>query len=101
MAGGDLTGRKYWQGEYPEIKYHEERGIAIFGQITRDFFNMPLKNCKVQLSILSSYNDVFTEYSSEKGYFLFENLVYYDTIKCKNRSLAPNRTTKPAHRSAR
>jgi TonB-dependent SusC/RagA subfamily outer membrane receptor len=70
-------------GEYPEIKYHEERGIAIFGQITLDFFNIPLKNCKVQLSILSSYNDVFTQNTTDKGYFLFENLVYYDTIKVK------------------
>ncbi len=70
-------------GEYPEIKYHEERGIAIFGQITFDFFNIPLKNCKVQLSILSSYNDVFTQITNDKGYFLFENLVYYDTVKVK------------------
>ncbi len=69
--------------EYPEIKYHEERGIAIYGQITHDFFNIPLKNCRVQLSILSSYNDVFTQNSDDKGYFLFEKMVYYDTVKVK------------------
>lgn len=74
---------KILDGEYPKIKYHEERGIAIFGQITFDFFNIPLKNCKVQLSILNSYNDVFTQNTSEKGYFLFENMVYYDTVKVK------------------
>jgi TonB-dependent SusC/RagA subfamily outer membrane receptor len=74
---------KILTGEYPEIKYHEERGISIFGQITHDFFNIPLKNCKVQLSILSSYNDVFTQNSDDKGYFLFENMVYYDTVKVK------------------
>jgi len=70
-------------GEYPEIKYHEERGIAIYGQITHDFFNIPLKNCKVQLSVLSSYNDVFTQNTNDRGYFLFENLVYYDTVSVK------------------
>jgi TonB-dependent SusC/RagA subfamily outer membrane receptor len=74
---------KILAGIYPQIKYHEERGIAIYGQITFDFFNIPLKNCKVQLSILSSYNDVFTQNTSEKGYFLFENMVYYDTVKVK------------------
>jgi TonB-dependent SusC/RagA subfamily outer membrane receptor len=74
---------KILAGEYPEIKYHEERGIAIYGQITHDFFNIPLKNCKVQLSILSSYNDVFTQNSDDRGYFLFENMEYYDTVKVK------------------
>ena len=74
---------KILAGEYPDIKYHEERGIAIYGQITHDFFNIPLKNCKVQLSILSSYNDVFTQFSNDRGYFLFENMVYYDTVKVK------------------
>jgi TonB-dependent SusC/RagA subfamily outer membrane receptor len=74
---------KILAGEYPEIKYHEERGLAIYGQITLDFFNIPLKNCKVQLSILSSYNDVFTQFSNDRGYFLFENMVYYDTVKVK------------------
>jgi len=70
-------------GNYPDIKYHEERGITVIGQITRDLFNLPLKNCKIQMSILSSYNDVFTQYSSEKGFFRFENLVYYDTVNVK------------------
>lgn len=74
---------KILAGEYPEIKYHEERGIAIYGQITFDFFNIPLKNCKVQLTILNAYNDVFTQLSNEKGYFLFDNMVYYDTVKVK------------------
>jgi hypothetical protein len=81
---------KILEGKYPEIKFHEEKGISIFGQITRDLFNIPLKNCKVQLSILSSYNDVFTQYSSDKGYFLFDSLVYYDTISVKIEAWRPN-----------
>jgi|WetSurSiteA1Bulk_404760.scaffolds.fasta_scaffold01595_3 TonB-dependent SusC/RagA subfamily outer membrane receptor len=69
--------------EYPKIRHHEEKGITVFGMITRDFFNLPLKNCKVQLSIMDEYNDVFSQYTNEKGFFLFENMVYYDTISVK------------------
>jgi hypothetical protein len=53
-------------GDYPVIRYHEEKGITVSGRITRDFFNMPLENCKVQLSIMDQYNDVFTDYSTDK-----------------------------------
>ena len=27
-------------GEFPEVKYHEERGIAVYGQIQRNFFRI-------------------------------------------------------------
>jgi TonB-dependent SusC/RagA subfamily outer membrane receptor len=77
-------------GEFPEIKYHEERGISIYGQITHDFFSIPLKNCKVQLSIMDAYNDVFTQTATEKGYFLFDRMVYYDTISVKIEAWRPN-----------
>ena len=82
--------KKILAGVYPQVKYHEERGLAIFGQIVYDFFNIPLKNCKVQLSILSSYNDVFTQFTTDKGYFLFENMVYYDTVKVKIEAWRPS-----------
>ena len=81
---------KILQGENPRIRYHEERGIAIYGQITRDFFNIPLKNCKVQLSIMSTYNDIFTQYSTENGYFLFDKMIYYDTMNVKIESWRPS-----------
>jgi TonB-dependent SusC/RagA subfamily outer membrane receptor len=74
---------KILAGEFPKIEYHEERGIAVYGQITLDFFNIALKNCKVQMTILNSFNDVFTQYTNDKGYFLFDNLVYYDTVSVK------------------
>ena len=74
---------KLLAGEYPKIMYHEERGLTVFGKITHDFFNIPLENCRVQLSIMDKYNDVFTQYSSNKGMFLFENMVYYDTVSVK------------------
>jgi TonB-dependent SusC/RagA subfamily outer membrane receptor len=74
---------KILAGEFPQVKYHEERGIAIYGQVQRNFFGLPLKDCKVQLSILNAYNDVFSQFTNEKGYFLFENMVYFDTISVK------------------
>jgi TonB-dependent SusC/RagA subfamily outer membrane receptor len=77
-------------GDYPEILYHEEKGITVSGKITRDFFNLPLKDCKIQLSIMDKYNDVFTQYSSDKGTFEFENMVYYDTISVKLEAWRPS-----------
>ena len=81
---------KILAGNYPVIKYHEERGITVMGKITHDFFSIPLKNCRVQLSIMDAYNDVFTQYSSVKGIFLFENLVYYDTVSVKIEAWRPS-----------
>ncbi|HEX2393871.1 MAG TPA: TonB-dependent receptor plug domain-containing protein [Bacteroidales bacterium] len=77
-------------GDYPEIRFHEEKGITVSGRITRDFFNLPLDDCRVQLSIMDKYNDVFTQYSSDKGTFVFDNLVYYDTISVKIEAWRPS-----------
>jgi TonB-dependent SusC/RagA subfamily outer membrane receptor len=77
-------------GDYPKIHYPEEKGITVSGKITRDVFNLPLKNCKVQLSIMDAYNDVFTLYSSHDGTFSFENLVYYDTVHVKIEAWRPS-----------
>jgi TonB-dependent SusC/RagA subfamily outer membrane receptor len=77
-------------GDYPVIRYREEKGITVSGKITRDFFNIPLEDCKVQLSIMDQYNDVFTQYSSDNGNFVFENLVYYDTISVKIEAWRPS-----------
>jgi TonB-dependent SusC/RagA subfamily outer membrane receptor len=76
--------------EYPSIRYHEEKGITVSGRITRDFFNLPLDDCRVQLSIMDKYNDVFTQYSSDRGNFVFNNLVYYDTISVKIEAWRPS-----------
>jgi TonB-dependent SusC/RagA subfamily outer membrane receptor len=81
---------KILAGAYPKIMYYEERGLAVFGKITHDFFNIPLKNCRVQLSIMDEYNDVFTQQTSKKGMFLFENMVYYDTVKAKIEAWRPS-----------
>jgi TonB-dependent SusC/RagA subfamily outer membrane receptor len=77
-------------GEYPKIRFLEERGLTVFGQITRDFFDIPLKNARVQLSVMDAYNDVFTQQTNEKGYFIFNNLVYYDTVSMKIEAWRPS-----------
>jgi TonB-dependent SusC/RagA subfamily outer membrane receptor len=87
--------RKFdWTGildnKFPAIKYVEEKGITIAGLITTELFAIPLKNCKVQLSVREEYNDVFTQVSDERGFFKFENLVYYDTINAKIEAWRPS-----------
>ncbi len=77
-------------GDYPKIRYHEEKGLTIAGKITRDFFNLPLEDCKIQLSIMDAYNDVYTQYSADKGTFKFENLIYYDTVSVKIEAWRPS-----------
>ena len=80
--------RKFdWSGilsnKLPKIRYVEEKGVTIAGLIATELFAIPLKNCKVQLSVAEEYNDVFTQFSDENGFFKFENLVYYDTLNVK------------------
>jgi TonB-dependent SusC/RagA subfamily outer membrane receptor len=87
--------RKFdWAGilnnELPEIRYAEERGITISGFITTEIFARPLKNCKVQLSVQEAYNDVFTQLSDERGFFKFENMIYYDTMNVKIEAWRPS-----------
>ncbi len=61
-------------------KYENEKGIIISGRITKEFFNIPLRDIKVTLSILNEFNDVFTTRSGEKGRFRFESIDYPDTV---------------------
>lgn len=70
-------------GKYPVIQYPEEKGITVSGRITREFFDRPLKNAVVELSILTEYNDVFVTNTDEEGRFLFDNMVYFDTVSAK------------------
>lgn len=77
-------------GNYPRIRYFEEKNISVYGLVTRDFFSIPIKDCRVQLSIMDEYNDVFTQQTNKDGIFLFENMVYYDTIKVKLEAWRPS-----------
>ena len=76
--------------EIPEIKYPVEKHIAIGGQITGDLLKVPLKDCDVRLIILDKYNDEFYQKSNRKGYFQFDNLIYYDTVNVKIEARRPS-----------
>lgn len=67
-------------GRYQEMKYNVEKKITIEGKITREFFELPLPDCEVRLSVLNRYNDVFYTRSARDGSFKFDNLVYNDTV---------------------
>jgi TonB-dependent SusC/RagA subfamily outer membrane receptor len=87
--------RKFdWTGilnnKLPVNKIPEEKRITISGFITTEVFGFPLKNCKVQLTVKEAFNDVFTQLSDERGFFKFENLVYYDTINVKIEAWRPS-----------
>lgn len=66
--------------KFPKIEHEPSLGISIGGKITYDFFSIPVPNSKVNLSILSSYNDVYETTTDRRGRFLFSNLDYEDTV---------------------
>jgi hypothetical protein len=82
--------KKIIADQYPVINYPEEKGISISGQITRDFFGIPVKKAPVYLTVLSSYNDYFTTTTDEKGLFKFGNLLYFDTMSVVVEATKPN-----------
>jgi TonB-dependent SusC/RagA subfamily outer membrane receptor len=77
-------------GNFPEISNPRETGIALTGRITRQFFSIPYANSRVELYVMDEYNDVFTTYSDDDGYFKFDNLNYRDTINLEIYAYKPN-----------
>ncbi len=63
-----------------EPEYNVEEGIVISGRITRELFSLPLRDIKVQLTILNEYNDTYVTRSDMDGNFSFRNLDYPDTV---------------------
>lgn len=78
------------QGNYPEITNPRETGISLVGRTTRQFFNIPYSNSLVELYVMDEYNDVFSTFSDDKGYFRFDNLNYPDTINIELYAYKPN-----------
>ncbi len=76
--------------EFPEVEHHVEKGITIDGKITREFFGIPLPNCEVTLTVMDKYNDAFTQLSDEKGEFVFEKLIYFDSVNVKIEAFRPS-----------
>jgi len=68
-------------GEIPlKIDWEVEKGLAVSGKVTREFFGIPLKFLPVTLTILSGFNDVYTTRTNEKGNYLFNLPDYEDTL---------------------
>ncbi len=63
-----------------KIDYSVEKGLTAQGKITREFFNLPLKNIPVTLTVQSGYNDVYNARTNEKGKYLFNLPDYEDTL---------------------
>ena len=81
---------KILNNEFPEINYPIEDYLMVGGQITREFFGIPLRNIAVKLTILTTYNDTYKTRSNDKGYFLFKGLEYYDTISARLEAQKPS-----------
>jgi TonB-dependent SusC/RagA subfamily outer membrane receptor len=71
-----------WQDMTSEfvMKYEKEQGIDLSGRITKYFFDIPVKNASVTMTILDEYNEEFKTKTGEKGRFEFNDLEYYDTV---------------------
>lgn len=63
-----------------KIDYPVEKGLSVQGRITREFFNLPLKNLPVTLTIQSGFNDVYYARTNDKGRYLFILPDYEDTL---------------------
>lgn len=66
-----------------KLEYTIENKLEISGKISRELFDLPLKDIKVRLTILDKYNDTQITRSDVKGNFSFTGLDYYDTIAVK------------------
>lgn len=67
-------------GKFPKITNKEEKGITIGGKITRNFFQIPVKQARVYLTILNAYNDYYSTVADSRGNFSFKDLDYNDTL---------------------
>lgn len=63
------------------INYPIQKGLVVHGSVTKEIFNIPLKNLPVTLTVLSEFNDVFITRTDNKGHFEFELPDYEDTIQ--------------------
>jgi TonB-dependent SusC/RagA subfamily outer membrane receptor len=66
--------------KFPKITCEPSFGVSIGGKITKDFFEIPVPDAKVRLTIKSAYNDVFETKADKKGRFMFSSLDYEDTV---------------------
>lgn len=76
--------------EYPEETFSVQKGLTIEGRITRNFFEIPVKQADVYLTIMDVYNDYYSTTTDDKGRFSFSGLFYPDTINVELEARKPN-----------
>ena len=62
-------------------EFENENYLTVSGQIVRDFFDIPVPDADVHLTILSEYNDTRQTTANENGEYEFSGLKYNDTIE--------------------
>ncbi len=73
-----------------DIEYEKVDEITVSGRVTRQFFDLPLKNIPVTMTIKSGFNDVFRTTSDDKGRFAFGISGYHDTLQVEITARQPN-----------
>jgi len=63
-----------------QINFPIERGLIVTGRITKELFDVPLKNLPVTLTVLSEFNDVYISRTNTRGEYKFELPDYEDTV---------------------
>ncbi|MFC2081460.1 TonB-dependent receptor plug domain-containing protein [Bacteroidota bacterium] len=63
------------------INYPIQKGLMVSGKVTKELFEIPIKNLPVTLTVLSEFNDVFITRTDSKGVFTFELPDYEDTVQ--------------------
>jgi len=64
-----------------DIVFLPKSSISISGFVSNILEKIPAKNADIFLSILNQYNDNFHVKANMNGYFLFDSLMYSDTIE--------------------
>lgn len=63
------------------IQYPIPQGLSVHGRLTKELFDIPLKNLPVTLTILSEFNDVFVTRTDNRGRYSFDLPDYEDTLQ--------------------
>ena len=66
--------------EQLRIEYPIQKGLTVHGRITSNYFDRPIKNLPVTLTVLSEFNDVFISRTDDRGAYVFDLPDYEDTI---------------------
>ena len=67
--------------DMPESSYLPSTGLAIRGRVTDPSKEDPVNNFQVRMRVLNEKIDVYTTRTDRRGYFIFNDLMYYDEFR--------------------